>query len=381
FHDIAKGRGGSHAELGAKDAFTFCQRHQLSNYDSKLVQWLVLNHLVMSSTAQKKDISDPEVIHEFATKVGGIDRLNYIYLLTVADIRATGPNVWNSWKDALLKDLYNATKRALRRGLDDPILASEHIEDTISDAIQALTKAGFDEHKVKSLWQDFDVEYFLRHSANEVAWQTRAILGEKKKNSAPILLVRNREHRGGTEIFIYVKNHDKILAHVTSILEQLSLTIVDARILISNNDYLLGSFVVLDENDEAVKDTTRITELKKRIKQRLSKPDSDLPPLQQHIPRQTKAFKFKSDIQFWVDEKNSRTAMQISTVDRPGVLSRIARVLMHCELQLHNAKIATYGERAEDIFYITNSRGKMLETDGQFKCIKDAIHKYLDSSN
>ena len=379
FHDIAKGRGGSHAELGANDAYEFCRMHQLSNYDSKLVQWLVLNHLIMSSTAQKKDISDPEIIHEFATNVGGIDRLNYIYLLTVADIRATGPDVWNSWKDSLLKDLYHATKRALRRGLDDPILASEHIEDTRQDSLKELIKAGFKEQNILYAWQHFNDEYFIRHSVNEIVWQMTAILEGKTSTDTPILLIRNREQRGGTEVFIYSLNHEKLFAQVTAALEQVGLTIVDARILLSKDSHIFCSFIVLDENNEYVKDTTRMTELKKRVQHYLQHPDAELPGLQQHISRHAKAFKFKTDIQFWLDENSSRTAMQIGTVDRPGVLSRIARALMDCEIQLHNAKIATYGERVEDIFYITSSKGKALETTGQFDCIKNAIHEYLDT--
>ena len=378
FHDIAKGRGGNHEALGAEDAFQFCQHHKLSNYDSKLVRWLVLNHLLMSTTAQKQDISDPEVIHEFATEVGEINRLNYLYLLTVADIRATGPDVWNSWKDSLLKELYHATVRALRRGLDDPILASEHIEDTKSESLKELVKSGFSENKILSQWQQFDNEYFLRHAANEIIWQMTAILDTKVNSSQPILLIRNRVQRGGTEIFIYVNDHERTFAHVTSTLEQLGLTIVDARILLSNDNHILGSFVVLDENNEIVTDTTRITELKKRLRQRLQDPSSELPTPQQHLPRQIKAFKFKTDVQFWLDEKTERTAMQIITMDRPGLLSRIARALMHCGAQLHNAKIATFGERAEDIFYITGNKGNAFKTEEQFDCIKDSIRKYLD---
>lgn len=379
FHDIAKGRGGNHEELGAEDAYAFCQQHKLSQYDSKLVHWLVLNHLVMSSTAQKQDISDPEVIHEFATKVGEIDRLNYIYLLTVADIRGTGPDVWNSWKDTLLKDLYHATKRALRRGLDDPILATEHIEGTKSDSLKELVKENISEHKILSLWEQFDDEYFLRHSANEVVWQTSAII-KTNKPAQPILLNRNRPQRGGTEVFVYTTTHEKTFAQVTAALEHVGLTVVDARILITKDNHTLASFVVLNENNEAVTDDTQIAELNKRVKQRLKNPDSELTPVQQYLSRQAKAFKFKTDVQFWLDEKSGRTAIQISTTDRPGLLSRVARAFIHCEVQMHNAKIATYGERAEDIFYITSSKGKALETEGQFNCLRDAIEKYLDKS-
>lgn len=381
FHDIAKGRGGSHSEKGAEDAYAFCQQHRLSKYDSKLVQWLVKNHLVMSDTAQKKDISDPDIIFEFASLVGEIDRLKYIYLLTVADIRATGPNVWNSWKNTLLQDLYHATKRVLRRGLDDPILTSEHIESTQSEALNELKKINLDEHKIHSQWQHFDNEYFLRYSANEIVWHTTALLDEKLTRSMPIQLIRNREKRGGTEIFVYAEEHENIFAQVTSTLEQVGLTIVDARILVSNDEHVLASFVVLNENNQPVNNSSQISELKKRIRQRVKNPDSELPPPQQHLSRQAKSFKLKTDIQFWTDKKDGRTAIQIITMDRPGLLSRIARAFLHCDVRLHNAKIATYGERAEDIFYITSRKGKALETTGQLDCIKQAISQYLDAAD
>ena len=381
FHDIAKGRGGQHAELGGNDAYAFCRQHKLSKYDSKHVQWLVQNHLVMSDTAQKKDISDPDVIHEFATHVGSIDRLKYIYLLTVADIRATGPDVWNSWKDTLLRNLYHATKRALRRGLDDPILTSEHIESTQAEALKELAKKNISEPKILSQWQQFDDEYFLRHSANEIAWQMAAIVDDTQNKKMPILLTRNRAQHGRTEIFVYTKDREKIFAQVTATLEQLGLTIVDARILISNDKHVLATFVVLDENGKAVNDVSRISELKKRLRQRIKDTDSELPPLQKHLSRQAKSFKLKTDIQFWTDKKSGRTAIQLITMDRPGLLSRIARALLHCDAQLHNAKIATYGERAEDIFYVTSRKGKALETTGQLDCIKQAIRQYLDEEN
>ena len=160
----------------------------------------------------------------------------------------------------------------------------------------------------------------------------------------------------------------------------MGVTIVDARILPSRDRHILATFVVLDENNVAISDANRIADLKKRIQKRLKEPDTELPTPQQHLSRQAKSFKFRTDVQFWDDEKNSRTAIQVITMDRPGLLSRIARALLHCELQLHNAKIATYGERAEDIFYVTNGKGNPLGTTGQYDCIKDALKLYLDEN-
>ena len=378
FHDIAKGRGGEHSELGAQDALEFSKQHQLSNYDANLLSWLVQSHLLMSTTAQRKDISDPEIIHEFATEVGEIDRLNYLYLLTVADTRATGPDVWNSWKDTLLKDLYLATKRALRRGLDNPMLSSEHISSTKEESLKELERNDIDAHVVQKAWLQYDDEYFLRHSANEISWHMQSILNNHNYRKPPVVVERNRAQRGGTEIFVFSLAHEKTFAHITSVLEQLSLTIVDARILNTKDNHILSTFIVLDEVGEAVTDKPRLSELAKRIKERLKNPEQELPEPHQHLSRQIKAFKFKTDVQFWLDEKQQRTAMQLITTDRPGLLSRIARALLHCEIQLHNAKIATFGERAEDIFYITNAKGKALESEGQFDCIRQALQQYVD---
>ncbi len=377
FHDIAKGRGGKHAELGAIDAYKFCKQHKLSEYDSKLVQWLVLNHLIMSSTAQKKDISDPEVIHEFATQVGELNRLNYIYLLTVADIRATGPDVWNSWKDTLLRDLYVATTQVLRRGLDDPILTSEHVSSTKQEALGLLAEKQKHPHEhILSFWDKLENEYFLRHSANEIAWQMDSILD--KSTTLPIVLLRNREGRGGTELFVYTKDHENSFAHITNVLEQLGLNIVDARVLLSNDNHLYNSFIILDGSDKILSDKQRISEIRKRIRLQLKKPETSLPESQQHISRQAKAFKSKTDVQFWQDEKSKLTVVQIITSDRPGLISRIAKAFLHCDILIHKAKIATYGTKAEDYFYITSRAGKPLENKGQFDCVNNALIEFVD---
>ena len=376
FHDIAKGRGGDHSELGEEEAVAFCRQHQLSDYDTRLVSWLVKQHLIMSTTAQRKDISDPEVVHEFATLVGDKNHLNYLYLLTVADIRATSPNVWNSWKDALLRELYVATLSALRRGLDHPVLESDSIAETKSGALGKLQESGQDSAAVQQLWARFDDEYFLRYSANEIAWQTEGIL-HTQAGDLPLILIRHAAIRGGTEIFIYHPAHDRVFAHVTGTLEQLGLTIADARILRSRDGYTLDTYVALDESGLPVSDPHRINEMLTRLNRRLRDPRSELANPSQHLPRQTKAFTVQTDVQFWLDENNQRTAMQVTTRDRPGLLSRIARAFLDCGIELQNAKIATFGERAEDIFYITDTNMQPLQQDSQFACLRKAIKAHL----
>jgi len=376
FHDIAKGRGGKHSELGAEDAYAFCKQHKLSEYDSKLVRWLVLNHLIMSSTAQKKDLSDPDVIHDFATNVGELNRLNYIYLLTVADIRATGPDVWNSWKDTLLNDLYRATTLVLRRGLDDPILASEHIKSTREEALDLLMKSKCSPEGVLICWSKLDEEYFIRHTADEIVWHTQSITN--KDIPLPIVLLRNCEGRGGTELFIYTHEHEQSFAHITATLEQLGLNIVDARILLSNDHRMLNSFVLLNQDGQALTDKLRISKTHEKIYQCLQNPGNTLPDSQRPISRHARAFKSKTSVQFSQDKKSNRTVLQVFTSDRPGLISCIAQAFIHCDIQLHKAKIATYGSRAEDIFFITSRSGKMLESDGQFDCLKNALIEFID---
>lgn len=377
FHDIAKGRGGDHSKLGEADAMEFCRQHGLSDYDSKLAGWLVLNHLLMSTTAQRKDISDPAIVHEFAKLVGDLNRLNYLYLLTVADIRATSPAVWNSWKDALLRQLYNSTLRAFRRGLESPLRDSETIAATQETARELLLKNTISNESINELWRRFDTEYFLRHSAEEISWHTAAIINNPDQ-ARPLILIRQGTYRGGTEIFIHTHDHPNLFAHTTSTLEQLGLTIADARILTASDGFTLDTYIALDETGKPLQDPNRLHELHAQLIQRIANPEKELPKFNRQLTRTLNAFKFATDVQFWPDEKHQRTAMQVIAFDRPGLLSRVARALLHCQARLHNAKIATYGERAEDIFYITTQAELPLKDEPQFQCLRDTIRQYLD---
>jgi [protein-PII] uridylyltransferase len=377
FHDIAKGRGGDHSELGATDAATFCRRHGLSEYDSRLVSWLVAQHLIMSTTAQRKDISDPQVVHDFACLVGDLNRLNYLYLLTVADIRGTSPSIWNSWKNSLLRELYFATRTALRRGLDDPVRASENIAENKANARSKLIADKIPDAQIDALWQRYEDEYFLRYTDDEIVWHTQHIL-QTPAADLPLILIRHAAVRGGTEIFIYAKEHDRTFAQVTGTLEQLGLTIVDARILATKDGYSLDTYVALDQTGQAVIDDFRLNDLMKRLHMRLREPEMELPKLMQQLARQTKAFSVETEVQFRNDKNYQRTAMHITARDRPGLLSRIARAMLHCEVQLQNAKVSTFGERAEDIFYITDNDGEPITDESFQQCMREVIEKYLN---
>ena len=216
FHDIAKGRGGDHSTLGAIDAVEFCKQHDLSQYDTNLIAWIIQNHLLMSSTAQKKDISDPDIVFEFANKVGDIIRLKYLYLLTVADIRATSDTVWNSWKDSLLKSLYHASRDVLRAGLENPVLKSELVIENKKLAMDLLIK-DYTQSDINQLWSEVDDEYFTRHTTSEITWQTKSILTSPNKDT--VIAVRQSSQHNVTSLFVNTKTFSGLFSIITSVLE------------------------------------------------------------------------------------------------------------------------------------------------------------------
>lgn len=380
YHDIAKGRGGDHSELGAEDAEHFCQRHCLSMFDTKLVSWLVKHHLAMSLTAQKKDIHDPEVVNEFAYFVGDQLHLDYLYLLTVADIRATNPKLWNSWRGALLKELYDSTRRTLRRGLDNLIDKDEQIQQIQSRALQDLLKINIDQKRIETVWHGFSDDYFLRYSVDEIVWHTRAIL-KKADDDRALVLVQRDPVRGGTEVFLYTRDIGGIFATTTATLDRLGLNILDARIITSDNGYTLDSFTVLEDSGKSVDDRTRSKEIVDALRDQLNQPEQRTLQSNRHIPRVLKHFHTPTAINFYHDDSNRRTFLEIMTSDRPGLLCRIGQAFMDCEIQLQNAKIATIGARAEDVFFITDKDGNMFQDPQKQSALREALINRIENSD
>ncbi len=372
FHDIAKGRGGDHAKLGIKDALTFCKMHELSDYDSKLVAWLVEKHLLISKTAQREDIDDPEVIKKFANEVRDQNHLDYLHILTVADICGTNPELWNSWKSTQLTNLYQRTLYELRRGNEKPILKKERIKDTKQESLALIANKDMLEQSILSLWKTVDEDYFLRHNTDEVAWHTEGILKHKNK-SDPLVLVMKKSSRGGSLIFVYMQDRKNIFATATRAIEKLGLTVVDAKIITNRKDFTLDTFVVLENDGALIKNNDRSNEVKSRILKELKSTSNKMGQGDWLEKRQLKSFNIPTHITFESDEKNNRTIMEVSTIDRPGVLSRIGMAMDMCGAKLQNAKIATYGERAEDIFYLQNDENKMIDDPLKFECLKSSI--------
>lgn len=376
FHDIAKGRGGDHSTLGAVDVKEFCQQHGLSDYDTRLATWLVQNHLLMSMTAQRQDISVPEVINNFATAVGDDTHLNHLYLLTVADIRATSATLWNSWKDTLLSMLYNSTAYALRRGLTNPIDATELVLETREEAARLICNPAIRAEDIRDLWGRLDDDYFLRYTTDAIAWQAELILADVEQKW-PLIGIRQQSRRSGTEVFIYTPRHHNLFALTTRTLDKMALNITDARIMTSHDAYSMDTYIVLEEDGSPLSDAERVHELTARLRAELSQPDIMPRKVKRRLPRQLQHFDIPIEVNFEQDPYKERTVMEVIAPDRPGLLSQIAKALRDCNVHLQNARIATYGARAEDIFFITDARGKPLQDERQKDCLQQRIRELL----
>lgn len=384
YHDIAKGRGGDHSQLGAEDAIAFCQRHGLTAWDGKLVAWLVRNHLTMSVTAQRKDISDPDVVYDFARKVGDLVHLDYLYVLTVADINATNPTLWNSWRASLLRQLYTETKRALRRGLNNPVEKQDWIDETRDAALRLLTDRDHDGGKIETLWSNIGDEYFLRETPRDISWHTEALL-DREDPDDPLVLIRESSQSvlaGGSQIFIYTPDTRNLFSATVNALDSLGLTIMDARIITSVDGFSLDTYIVLDEHGTPIgEDWARIEQIRKTLTETLKYPDRYATTVSRRMPRRNKHFDVPTQVVISNDIVNDRTAVDIQTLDRPGLLAHIGRIFMRFEILVQNARIATLGERAEDVFFITDLDGEPVSDPTLCQELQQTLKQELDDKN
>jgi [protein-PII] uridylyltransferase len=377
FHDIAKGRSGDHSLIGARDAWDFCQLHGLSDYDSRLVAWLVEKHLIMSITAQRKDTSDPDVIQEFAAQIGDPTRLDYLYLLTVADTRGTNPQRWSSWKDSLLRDLYHATRRALVRGLDNPQVQDDLIQHKQTEALRLLSKYGVNPDACKELWIKFSLDYFLHNSPDEIAWQTRILLSTSE-DALPLVAIRPLTHRGGTEILIYTPDQAHLFARTTALLDRWGLSIMDARIMTTDDEMALNAYYVLQMAESSpILDEEHVMQIQEALVEELSEREISDRQVPRPVPRQLRHFPTETKVTFSADERNLRTVMRLVTLDRPGLLAEVGAVFDTCGIRLQNAKIATVGAKADDVFFITAANHTPIVDQATLGCVRDGIHRRL----
>ncbi|GGI75701.1 [protein-PII] uridylyltransferase [Legionella impletisoli] len=356
FHDIAKGRGGDHSDLGAIEAQHFAKRHRLNKPMTDLFVWLVQNHLLMSQTAQRQDIYDPRTIATFCNQLPKAHYLDYLYLLTVADICATNPNLWNAWKDSLLKELYYASKNAMtteKKLLDEHVL----IEQRRSKALTILKNEGLKEEAVLNLWRNFKGKYFLHESSKVIAQHTKGILTSKQ---FPLIMIMPHHSQGGTEVFIYMPHCDERFTITTTTLNNHQATIQEATILTCDNQFDLDTYIILDERNQAILDEQRISEIKNDLQNNLTD-HARLPAISsRRLSRIQAHFKIKPEINFNEDKERRLTQLFIITGDRPGLLAHISQLFLKENIHLHSAKIATAGERVEDMFHISNYKGESL---------------------
>ncbi len=382
YHDIGKGRGGDHSQLGAIDARAFCERHGLGKCDTNLVVWLVENHLQMTGIAQRQDISDPEVIHSFALKVGDQVHLDYLFVLTVADVNATNPTLWTSWKASLMRQLYTETKRALRRGLENPVDKQEWIEDTQQQVIQKLALKGFSEAEVRKIWAGRGEDYFLRESVTDIEWHTEAIAHHANPDE-PMILIRDPldgVYEGATQIFVRMRAHTHAFAAAVTLLDQLNLSIQDARLYSSRGDFTNDTYFVLNENLEPIgNDNERRSIIWQTLHDELAHNIDNFPSIaQRRTARELKHFTMPTRTRIVNDINSGTTVLEVISPDRPGLLARIARVFVEFGIRIHNAKIATLGERVEDVFFITDQEGKPLSDPAFCASLQDVICEQLD---
>ena len=381
YHDIAKGRGGDHSTLGMVDGAEFCRLHHLSAWDTKLVSWLIGKHLLMSMTAQRMDIADPEVIQQFALEVGDKLHLDYLYALTVADINATNPTLWNTWRAALLRQLYLSTKRALRRGLENPIDRADRIKDKQESAHIKLTERGISEEQIETIWDNIDDEYFVRESTANIAWHTEAIA--KSNGVDTLILVEDPTDNytaGATQIFIYTLNRSHLFASSAAAIGKLGLNIQDARIFTSSKNYCMNTYTVLENDGNPVQaSAARRNQIVTLLREYLSEPTRYLRGPETRIARKLKHFSQHVETELINSDDKPYTTIEINCPDKPGVLASIGKVFAQHNIQLQNARIATLGERVEDLFFVLDSDFKKITAPEEIDRLQNDIKQELGS--
>jgi [protein-PII] uridylyltransferase len=363
FHDIAKGRGGDHSDLGAHDVRVFCRQHGVAREDAKLIEFLVSEHLTMSRIAQKEDLSDPAVIAQFAKRVGNERYLTALYLLTVADIRGTSPKVWNNWKGKLLEDLYRYTLRVLGGRAADP---SALVEERKREALTELALHALPHQAHKALWDTLDVSYFMRHKAGEIAWHTRQITRELARElregsraahagTPTIVRARTSPEGEGVQVLVYAADQHDLFARICGYFDQAGFSILDAKVHTTQNGHALDTFqVVAPTLAEHYRELIAMVEvnLTRFIDEQTALP----PPSRGRMSRRVKIFPINPRVELRPDEKAQRWLLSISASDRAGLLYSIARVLARHDINLQLAKITTLGERVEDTFLISGAQ-------------------------
>ena len=356
YHDIGKGLGGHHEIIGAEKVTAFCRAFGLDDSTTDFIAFLVREHLTMSLTAQKRDISDPEVVRRFADVVKTKTRLDALYLLTVADIRATSPKVWSPWKAQLLETLYHSTLAMLQG--EDTAVSTEHTQAERKTRALIILGDTVPDQVREAFWRELNVVYFMRHTPEEIAWHT-ASLAERMHTTEPVVEVRRSERMGGILILLYLPDRKDLFLRAVAAIGKCSLSVVDARVHTTRHGWALDTFLVTDryerEDEEAL--SRKIT----REMMKLLTGDGPLPPAPKgKLSRRSRHFPTRTVVTTLPDESGRAWILNIICTDRPGLLYSISEVLAQYRINLQTARIATLGERAEDVFLID---GPVLSDD------------------
>ncbi|MEO8740453.1 MAG: ACT domain-containing protein, partial [Casimicrobiaceae bacterium] len=372
FHDIAKGRGGDHSVLGARDARRFCREHGLSRDDADLVAWLVEQHLTMSMTAQKQDISDQAVVDAFAKRIRTQRRLAALYLLTVADIRGTSPRVWNAWKSKLLEDLFHATKARLDGGAGDRRL-HDSLDARRVEAIRQLRLYAVPDGAENTLWQRLDAVYFQRHSADEIAWHARQLYS-RVDIAEPIVKARFARDGSGLQVMIYMPDQKELFARICGFFGSARLSILEARVHTTRHGYALDTFVVHDPGNPNPSYREVISYIEFELRRALVERLPLEPPAVGRVSRHLKHFPLSPEVRIFPDDKGTHYILEIVAGDRSGLLARIAYTLAKANVNVASAKINTLGERVEDVFLLEGAR---LHDEAALLKLETALHEQL----